>query len=554
MRRSLTTTTAIIASLSILAPHASLAQAGFGAGVACPPENTAECALLQSAGIEVNRGSLTRYLNARDRGLSQDEALAQVAGAVGDAPAQEQTQQPTQQTAEQPAPQAAPEADTADTEAAVERAIEDAQAEVAPPATTRDGRALTAEQAERNAAAQAARDAAAEVERLRTERNQANQAARDAADSIDAQAQADAAQAELEAALEASRAATEQQSAAAAALNAESADSEVERTTVTEESVRSSDEDFDTAINSDASAEDDDGPSNLEKALVAGAGALAIGSLIQRNRSVVSTSDDRVVVQRQDGTYEVLKDDDTLLRRAGDEVQTQTFSDGSTRTVVDRPDGSQIVTIRDNELRVLRRTRITPDGQEIMLIDDTVQSRPVDVALLSQQNFQPATTVNIDDQAALRAALQANRDYDRSYSLAQIRDISQVRNLAPAISLDSLTFASGSAAIQPEQAQQLVTLGQAIQEEIDADPREVFLVEGHTDAVGDAAYNLALSDRRAESVALALTEYFDVPPENLVVQGYGERFLKIQTEADERANRRVTVRRITPLLQTAAAN
>ncbi|MCB2132755.1 MAG: OmpA family protein, partial [Rhodobacteraceae bacterium] len=77
---------------------------------------------------------------------------------------------------------------------------------------------------------------------------------------------------------------------------------------------------------------------------------------------------------------------------------------------------------------------------------------------------------------------------------------------------------------------------------------EVFLIEGHTDAVGSAAYNLALSDRRAESVALALTEYFEVPPENLVVQGYGEAFLKVQTDADERANRRAAVRRITPLL------
>ena len=79
-------------------------------------------------------------------------------------------------------------------------------------------------------------------------------------------------------------------------------------------------------------------------------------------------------------------------------------------------------------------------------------------------------------------------------------------------------------------------------------PWEVFLIEGHTDAVGSETLNLALSDRRAETVALALSEYFDVPPENMVVQGYGERFLKIQTQADERLNRRATVRRITPLL------
>jgi outer membrane protein OmpA-like peptidoglycan-associated protein len=79
-------------------------------------------------------------------------------------------------------------------------------------------------------------------------------------------------------------------------------------------------------------------------------------------------------------------------------------------------------------------------------------------------------------------------------------------------------------------------------------PREIFLIEGYTDAVGSAAFNLLLSDRRAESVALALTEYFDVPPENMVVQGYGERFLKVPTLEGERQNRRVAVRRITTLI------
>jgi outer membrane protein OmpA-like peptidoglycan-associated protein len=39
-----------------------------------------------------------------------------------------------------------------------------------------------------------------------------------------------------------------------------------------------------------------------------------------------------------------------------------------------------------------------------------------------------------------------------------------------------------------------------------------------------------------------------VPPENLVTQGYGEQFLKINTQTPERANRRVALRRITSLL------
>jgi outer membrane protein OmpA-like peptidoglycan-associated protein len=49
-------------------------------------------------------------------------------------------------------------------------------------------------------------------------------------------------------------------------------------------------------------------------------------------------------------------------------------------------------------------------------------------------------------------------------------------------------------------------------------------------------------------VAIILTDTFGVPPENLVTQGYGEEFLKVPTAGPERLNRRVAVRRITPLL------
>jgi outer membrane protein OmpA-like peptidoglycan-associated protein len=145
------------------------------------------------------------------------------------------------------------------------------------------------------------------------------------------------------------------------------------------------------------------------------------------------------------------------------------------------------------------------------------------------------------------------QDVGRSFSLRQIREIDRVRYLAPEIEIDAITFATGSAAIDPGQAQQLAALGRTLVSLIEENPAEVFLIEGHTDAVGDASYNLALSDRRAESVALALTEYFDVPPENLVVQGYGESDLKVPTQAAERENRRANVRRITGLLGTQQA-
>jgi outer membrane protein OmpA-like peptidoglycan-associated protein len=82
----------------------------------------------------------------------------------------------------------------------------------------------------------------------------------------------------------------------------------------------------------------------------------------------------------------------------------------------------------------------------------------------------------------------------------------------------------------------------------------VFLIEGHTDAVGSDVDNLSLSDRRAQSAAELLTQQFQVPAENLTSQGYGEQYLKIQTDGPERQNRRVTVRNITPLLNGGQAS
>ena len=66
--------------------------------------------------------------------------------------------------------------------------------------------------------------------------------------------------------------------------------------------------------------------------------------------------------------------------------------------------------------------------------------------------------------------------------------------------------------------------------------------------------NLILSDQRAATVARILTDFYDVPPENLVTQGYGERYLKVKTEKAEKLNRRVSIKRITSLITVADRN
>ena len=296
------------------------------------------------------------------------------------------------------------------------------------------------------------------------------------------------------------------------------------------------------------------GLSDFEKVGLVALGALVIGAIINGNRQVVQNTGDRVVVRQPDGTYVVYKDDNALLREPGSTVKTETYRDGSTRTIVTRADKTQIVTIRDATGRVLQRVAYDRKGRGTVLIDDLQPERAVDVTKLPAPRPQ-RNQISVDDNdAALRAQLAASdaAELGRTFSLRQIRTIPQIRYLAATIDVNNITFASGSSAIDPTEARKLDRLGKLMTRMIAQNPGEIFLVEGHTDAVGSAASNLSLSDRRAESVAKALTEYFDVPPENLVVQGYGESELKIDTQGDERANRRVAVRIITPLLRRSA--
>ena len=137
---------------------------------------------------------------------------------------------------------------------------------------------------------------------------------------------------------------------------------------------------------------------------------------------------------------------------------------------------------------------------------------------------------------------------DRGYSLEEIRQSYDLRERMRSVDLDTINFEFGSWEVAPEYYDTLEQLAEVINRILRENPEEVFLIEAHSDAVGSEMDNLSLSDRRAEAVAIILTDAFGVPAENLVTQGYGEQFLKIPTELPERENRRVSVRPIKPLM------
>ena len=126
---------------------------------------------------------------------------------------------------------------------------------------------------------------------------------------------------------------------------------------------------------------------------------------------------------------------------------------------------------------------------------------------------------------------------ERRYTLDQVRQSHDLRERVRRVDVDTVTFDLGSWRLSEDQIGALSGVAEAIRRALARGPNEIFLVEGHTDAVGPDIDNLTLSDRRAETVAAILSERFGVPAENLTTQGYGEKYLKIDTPGPERQNR-----------------
>ncbi|MFO1115245.1 MAG: OmpA family protein [Beijerinckiaceae bacterium] len=263
-------------------------------------------------------------------------------------------------------------------------------------------------------------------------------------------------------------------------------------------------------------------------------------------------------IVRDEGRFFVRHDENERFRMLGANLQTQRRGD-ETISVWRRPDGAEIITITDSNGDLVRRYRRMPDGAEIIIIDNRYSGPPrafVDnVVVLPPPRYDLAPERYIvdaesADERALYDTLSAPpvAPIPRRFTLDEVRYSPDVRAYTRSVDVNTISFATNSWVVEPGQAGKLAALARAINEAVGRNPSEVFLVEGHTDAVGNPVDNLSLSDRRAQSVADILTRDFAVPPENLVTQGYGAQNLRVQTSGPEIRNRRVVIRRITPLL------
>ncbi|MEQ8479798.1 MAG: OmpA family protein [Hoeflea sp.] len=283
------------------------------------------------------------------------------------------------------------------------------------------------------------------------------------------------------------------------------------------------------------------------------------------NVTIINRTDNRTVIEVDNRTI-VRSDDRGRLRTGADDVYYERLSGGRIREVVVRPNGVQLVTITNRWGDVVQRSRIMPDGREYVLFYDRANTDGSRQPFRDPGRNLPPLRLNIPVEEYILDATQANPSaflnflleppverVERLYSIDEVRSSARLRDMVRRVDLDSLTFDTGKATISPDQIDRLSKVATAMTEVLDRNPAETFLIEGHTDAIGSDQSNLVLSDQRADTIAVALTTVFGIPPENLVTQGYGERYLKIQTQEAERLNRRVTIRRITPLVSPVAS-
>ncbi|WP_414471195.1 OmpA family protein [Microvirga sp. M2] len=284
------------------------------------------------------------------------------------------------------------------------------------------------------------------------------------------------------------------------------------------------------------------------------------------DRVIIEEPGDRTIIR--EGNSVIIRHDETeRFRRiyGADEVRVERRGPGEETTIVRRPDGSEIVTVRDEYGNLVRRIRREPAGREVILIDNRrsgIGARPGYGYVEEDVLRMPPPRVSIPRDEYIVETERASpaqiveaftappvQRIDRAYTLDEVRRSQPLRERMRRVDLDTINFEFGSWELPPDQIDALGVIADGLRQAISRNPNEIFMIEGHTDAVGSDEDNLTLSDRRAETVATILSQRFQIPAENLTTQGYGEQYLKVNTQGPERENRRVTLRRITPLLQ-----
>ena len=161
-------------------------------------------------------------------------------------------------------------------------------------------------------------------------------------------------------------------------------------------------------------------------------------------------------------------------------------------------------------------------------------------ALILGLGLTGAVVPAIAQEAAVRRSLDLAPDATGAKALEVVSQAVAQAALAPVgheVSINTwIGFAFDSAALTPEAEAQIAYIAAAMQGPQNQGAR--FLIEGHTDSRGAEAYNLSLSQRRAQSVLNRLRA-LGIPPQRISAVGFGETRLLAGVDPGAAIQRRV---------------
>lgn len=180
------------------------------------------------------------------------------------------------------------------------------------------------------------------------------------------------------------------------------------------------------------------------------------------------------------------------------------------------------------EPRALFRFRIMADGSYVKVYINDTRVANVPNAELGRSNKITFEYSGLEGEPAFIGNLSV---------LAGGRELYDALEESGRVATQGIYFASGSDKIQPESTPTLVEIAEMLKDHTDLD----IMIEGHTDNVGNAASNLALSDRRAAAVRQILIDTYKIDGNRLSTIGFGDTVPAVpNTTAEGRQqNRRV---------------
>ena len=286
-----------------------------------------------------------------------------------------------------------------------------------------------------------------------------------------------------------------------------------------------------------------------------------------RGTNVVREMGDRTILRQGDQVF-VESNERPRMRRDAREIYYENLPNGRVRETVVRGDGTRVVTIRNDYGDIIRRSRITPDGREYVLVyvdehdygrvddwrDPGLDLPPMRLDIPCDEYILDAGRVDDPDDYYTFLERPPVERVERLYSVDEVKRSARIRDKTPRVELDTVTFEFGSAGDRRKRDPRLRASPTPWQRLLKKNPAETFLIEGHTDAVGSGCRQSGAVRPARRGGRRGAHQRLRHPAGE---PGDAGLWRALPEDQDRRAgtqNRRVAVRRITPLVAPVAAN